>query len=218
MAAISRRTVLWSGAAAALLHCNKWKDYYAARESTPPRPLLLEALRFFEHDGRPVRRALDIGCGSGVETLYLLKQGAEVFAFDIEKTAIEQLREKTPPELRPKLHEQVASFSTAAWPVEVDLAFAGFSLPFAAPHEFSFMWSSVRRSLAVGARFAGQFFGKRDAWASEPTMTFHTRHEIEELLDGLEIEVLREVEENRATTEGTRKHWHIFEAIALKRR
>ena len=217
MTALTRRTVLWGGAASTLLSCNKWKEYYDARESSPPRALLVEAMRQFEREGRPIRRALDIGCGSGVETLYLLNHGVEVYAFDIEKSAIEKLRERTPKALKPNLHEQIASFSSVLWPVEVDLTFAGFSLPFATPQEFPFMWASVRRSLAVGGRFAGQFFGLRDAWASEPTMTFHTKHRVEELLDGWEIEVLREIEENRATAEGTRKHWHLFEAIALKR-
>ena len=47
-------------------------------------------------------------------------------------------------------------------------------------------------------------------------MTFHTREEVEQLLDGLDVEELNEVDEDGATAIGDRKHWHLFHVVARK--
>jgi hypothetical protein len=49
------------------------------------------------------------------------------------------------------------------------------------------MWARIGQALAPGGVFAGQLFGIRDSWADDPDMTFHTRRQVEVLLDGLDI-------------------------------
>ena len=78
----------------------QWQKYYERTSRRPPRPVLLDALQRFADEGRPVRRAVDAGCGSGIDTLHLLEQGIAVHAFDAEPAAIEQLRAAVPAALR----------------------------------------------------------------------------------------------------------------------
>ena len=49
-------------------------------------------------------------------------------------------------------------------------------------------WLRARSSgPAPGGVFAGQLFGTRDTWADDPDMTFHARHQVGVLLEGLDI-------------------------------
>ena len=47
-------------------------------------------------------------------------------------------------------------------------------------------------------------------------MTFHTRADVEALLEGFEIEHLEEEEDDSVTPRGEAKHWHVFHIVARK--
>ncbi|MEE1543968.1 MAG: class I SAM-dependent methyltransferase, partial [Alphaproteobacteria bacterium] len=61
-----------------------------------------------------------------------------------------------------------------------------------------------------------QFFGPKDEWHGDPTITFHTRAEAEARLDGLEVEMLDEEEDESPTPRGKTKHWHLFHIVARR--
>lgn len=98
-----------------------------------------------------------------------------------------------------------------------DLVNASFALPFCPPEDLPGLWTRIVAAIRPGGRFAGQFFGDRDTWASMPGRTHQSRGEVLELLEGFEIEMMR-VEE-RDDPPGLRKpkHWHIFHMVARKR-
>ena len=95
------------------------------------------------------------------------------------------------------------------------LIHAGLSLPFCAPRQFPALWARIGRALAPGGVFAGQLFGTRDTWADDPDMTFCARHQVEVLLDGLDILRLEETERDGHAFSGP-KHWHTFDILARK--
>jgi hypothetical protein len=66
-----------------------------------------------------------------------------------------------------------------------------------------------------GGVFAGQLFGTHDTWADDPDMTFYARHQVEVLLDGLDILRLEETERDGHAFSGP-KHWHTFDILARK--
>ena len=68
-----------------------------------------------------------------------------------------------------------------------------------------------------GGRFSGQLFGERDEWADNRELTFHTRTEVEALLDGFDLERFDEVENDGQTALGEGKHWHLFHIVARRR-
>ena len=77
-----------------------WADYYDENEDREPRELLLEALSGF---GPGSHDAVDLGCGSGIDTLAILERGWRVFATDAEAEGIRRLRSRVPAELTPAL-------------------------------------------------------------------------------------------------------------------
>jgi SAM-dependent methyltransferase len=193
-----------------------WTRYYEAT-GEEPRATLLEALRRFEEEEPRERFAVDLGCGTGRDTIELLRRGWRVLALDGTDEAIERLlaRDDLSPDDRRRLETGVSRFEDAEWPA-ADLVNSSFALPFCAPGEFPAVWERVERSLRGGGRFSGQLFGDRDGWSGEDDMTFHSRAEVDALLSRFEVELLEEVEEDGETAVGDEKHWHLFHVVARR--
>ena len=189
-----------------------WAGYYAWSAGREPRPLLLAACR--ELGAGQARLAIDLGCGEGTDTLELLARGWRVLAVDAEPAGLALLRARIPPGAAGRIRVLRASFAEAELPCAY-LIHAGFSLPFCPPREFPALWARIRRTLAPGGVFAGQLFGIRDTWADDPDLSFHTRHQAETLLDGLDILGLEETERDGHAFSGP-KHWHTFDILARK--
>jgi len=159
--------------------------------------------------------AIDLGCGDGTEALALLARGWTVIAVDAAPEAITRLRASVAPEDSRRLTALVASFRELELP-DTDLVYAGLSLPFCDPRDFDQVWRRISTAVRAEGVFAGHFFGPHDSWADTPDMTFHTRAEVEALLDGFDVHLLREQDEDGPAVSGP-KHWHVFHVIASKR-
>ena len=192
-----------------------WSDYYERTSGRPPRRTLLFALDRFGDDGQ-TRSAVDLGCGEGRDTIELLRRGWSVLAIDAEPAAIARLVARAELPERAALTTEIARFEDARWPL-VDLVNASFALPLCPPDRFPSLWARILQSLRPGGRFAGQLFGERDEWRGEPGITHLTRAEVEQLLDGLAVELFEEEETDTATPYGKPKHWHLFHVVARKR-
>lgn len=194
-----------------------WTRYYEA-SGPEPRTTLLDALRRFEEEEPKERFAVDLGCGTGRDTLELLRRGWRVLAVDATIEAIERLlvgRNLSEAE-RDRLETRVSRFETAEWP-SADLVNSSFALPFCPPADFPAVWARIEASLHGGGRFSGHLFGDRDGWSSEEDLTFHTRPQAETLFSQFELELFDEVEEDGKTAVGKAKHWHLFHVVARRR-
>ena len=140
-----------------------------------------------------------------------------MLALDGQPEAIRRLEARSDlrAEWRTRLEARVSAFEEADWP-ETDLVNSSFALPFCPPEAFPAVWSRIVASLRPGGRFCGQLFGDRDGWSGEEDMTFLARESLEELLDGLDVERLDEVEEDGRTAIGNAKHWHLYHLVVRK--
>jgi len=193
-----------------------WASYYEKTGERPPRETLLFALDRCDAEAvAGPRFAVDLGCGSGRDTIEILRRGWRVLAIDGEPAAIEKLmaRDDLPPGA--ELTGHVARFEDATWP-NCDLVNSSFALPLMAAQDFPAVWQRITGSLNPGGRIACQLYGPRDSWAGRPGMTFHDRAAVDALLAGLEVEMLREEEDDSTTVRGEDKHWHIFHIVARR--
>lgn len=195
---------------------SNWTEYYQAVAGQPARGILLKALDLFEATPQAQPKfAIDLGCGSGRDSLALLEQGWQVLAIDGEAEALAALTQATPSAWRPRLQTQQVTFEAMSLP-QADLINASFALPFCSPEHYSFVWQKITQALNPHGRFVGQFFGSRDEWAANSAMTFHTAEQVKTLLTPFDIEIFREIEEDGQTATGQPKHWHLFTVIAQK--
>jgi tellurite methyltransferase len=185
-----------------------WSDYYEENDGREPRELLLEVLARYEEPGR----AVDLGCGAGIETLAMLTRGWRVFATDAEEEAIERVRRRVPPKLAERLETRVARMEDVELP-RANLLLASFSLFFCDPGRFADVWRRIGDSLAGGGRFVGELLGDRDTWAPEDDMSSFSASEARALFDGWAIERFDEEDEDGDACSGP-KHWHVFHIVA----
>ncbi|MBD2459909.1 class I SAM-dependent methyltransferase [Oscillatoria sp. FACHB-1407] len=196
----------------------RWADYYNAVAGRPPRDTLIKALEQFDSEPFPdsPRFAVDLGCGDGRDTVELLQRGWRVLGIDGEAEAIARLRDRPDVDLT-HLETQVIRFEALTLPHSVDLMNASFCLPFCPPEHFATLWETIVTALKPGGRFCGQLFGDRDSWATIPTMTHHTRSQVENLLRSFEVEWLNEEEHPGKTALNEDKYWHLFHIVARRK-
>ena len=195
---------------------NDWPGYFGSVLGKPPRDTLLAALASFEDEGMTSGFAVDLAAGEGRDTLELLNRGWRVHATDAEPAAFEFMIPRVPEDRRDALTTEVVSFQETTFP-PCDLVNASFALPFCEPAHLPDLWERIVAAIRPGGRFAGQFFGDRDSWASRTDRTHHSLDEVHELLTGFDIEMLRIEERDDPPDVREPKHWHLFHVVARKR-
>lgn len=196
----------------------EWSVYYQNVPNNKPKDTLLKALGFFEEStGFDLnKKAIDLGCGHGPDTLELLKRGWTVTAIDSQKEGLDIVKNAIMPEWSERLELLQCGFEGLKLQ-KVQLVNASLSLPFCRPEYFDSLWNEIEESIAAGGRFAGHLFGMNDTWAEYDNMTFHTRNDIEEMFKAFDIEYLDELEQDGFQAGGVPKHWHLFSIVAQKR-
>jgi hypothetical protein len=179
-----------------------------------PRPLFVRGMRLIDEAGVTPGQAIEVGFGDGEETLALLATGWRVLSIDSSPEAAEVLRPRVPAELVDRLELR----STAAEDTELppfDLLYAGYSLPFLGADGLTRFWAHAVDRAIAGAYLVVNLFGTNDTWAGRHEMQFHQRAEVERLVDGLDVVVLDEKEEDGMSFLGP-KHWHTFDIVARR--
>ena len=189
-----------------------WDQYYKISAGRPPREFLHRTLRRFVTPGL----VIDLGCGAGVESIFLLQQGWQVFAIDQQESAVQKLRTSSLAlNTMSHLKTLVAPFEAINLP-SANLIWAGLSLPFCQPDGFHTLWRKICSALLPGGRFAGDFFGPHHAWSGQRDMTFHTKEQILALCAELQLEYMIEEEGEQMTAMNGIQHWHMFTISAVK--
>ena len=147
----------------------------------------------FAREGLTGGLAIDLAAGEGRDTLELLNHGWRVIATDSHPEAFSHLWPRVSVAARPRLMTLEADFASTTFP-SCDLINASFALPFCQPEQFPALWDRIVAAIRPGGRFAGQFFGTHDSWASLPGRTHHSRNDVLALLEGFTIEMLQEEE------------------------
>lgn len=188
-------------------------DFLSATRGAPAHPSLIRALDYWP--ATPAN-ALDLGCGAGRDSLHLLAHGWRVTALDRDAQALSTLALLCPDDARARLQLLQRSFEDADPLPGAQLINASFALPFCPPARFPAFWRGITDALTAEGLFVGHFFGERDDWAGQRSLTFHDRTALLQLFDSWEAMHFEEHEWDGKTAVGQRKHWHLFEVIARR--
>ncbi len=197
-------------------------SYYQMLEAAKagPAALLLKTLTFIEADraagDTSTPLAVDLGCGTGKDTVELLRRDWKVLAIDYSQAGVDALLQR--PEAtqhKDNLETRVASFSDASWS-GATLVAALLSLPYGPAESFDAVWQAIRASLLPGGYFVGQLFGPNH-YKGMNHIVRRTRSEVEAMLAGMEVIHLEELSLEQ-THEGETVYYNYFEIIACNRK
>jgi SAM-dependent methyltransferase len=191
-----------------------WASFNRNRHLRPARELLQRTLGCIKLSGMSPGVAVDLGCGSGAETLELLKGGWTVHAVDAEPSGLATLVDTAGDEFGGRLHVHQANFEEFVFP-PCDLVWAGYSLPFCAEAKFPDLWASIVSSLRCNGRFVGDFFGDRHAFAGSEGVLVLSEAAVRAMLAGLSIESF-DIEDGVRPSGGAITRWHAFGVAARK--
>lgn len=195
-----------------------WTRYYTKKLYLSPAQVTQNAVNLYSKAGL----AIDLGCGCGNDTAFLLNNGWAVWAIDGDIAVIEILKNRKDIAKGNALYTISERFETINWDrlPKVDLFLAIYALPFSKKEKFKELWTHITDSIESQGRFAGHFFGPNYVGFSnkeQQTMTFLTKENVLELFKEFDIEFFDEKEHTGKSSTGRKIHSHIFEIIAKKR-
>ena len=159
---------------------------------------------------------IDLGCGAGRDSKFLIKNGWKVIAIDKEDTE-KMIRSSLQEEEQNYLEFIKQDFENNIILQSCNLLVANSSLSFCNRKNFDDLWKKIVDSISKDGYFVGNFFGINDSWANRPNMVFFTKEEVIKLFSSFEIINFKEVAKNGKTALGVEKHWHVFNVIAKKK-
>ncbi|GAB3039921.1 class I SAM-dependent methyltransferase [Parafrigoribacterium mesophilum] len=191
-----------------------WSSFLAAGQGRPVRELLPAALAY--RGERTPGVAVDLGCGDGTESRFLIANGWRVHAFDGAAGVEGRAAAGLSPRAAERLSARCVPFEELEELPENDFVYAGRSLPFCAEASFPALWAAITASLKPGGWFAGDFFGPHDSWVGREDMNFRDADQIRGLLEGFEVAGLQESEGPAGTPFGP-KYLHLVTVVAQRR-
>ena len=190
-----------------------YEKYYDNTESEKPRK---NVQYFGEKEKYNPGKAIELGCGAGNDTVYLIKNNWNVLAIDREDVK-ERIAKRLNDEEREKFRFQKQDFES----IELEksnLIVANYCLSFCNKNNFKELWNKINDSILKDGYFVGNFFENNDEWKNtKEEMTFLTKEQVIELFKNFDIIEFKEIEKDAITGLGKMKHWHIFDVIAKKR-
>lgn len=190
---------------------NAFSYYEKTKNSNIP-----ENLRMFMNMKVEPGICIDLGCGAGRDSRFLIKNGWKVIAIDKEDTE-KMIRSSLQEEEQNYLEFIKQDFENNIILQSCNLLVANSSLSFCNRKNFDDLWNKIVESISKDGYFVGNFFGINDSWANRPNMTFFTKEEVIKLFSSFEIINFKEVAKNGKTALGIEKHWHVFNVIAKKK-
>lgn len=184
-----------------------WSNYQNNTLNDKVENLLIEFLNNYNN----INDIVDLGCGAGNESVYLLKRGYKVTSIDRQLNKNYILDRLTDKE-KNNVSFIESDFKDLVIP-KTDCVMAMFSIPFCNPLYFDKLWNQIYDSINEDGYFVGQLFGNRDAWNETNWVNTFSKDKVIKKLSKYEILLLDEIEYVRETDN---KKWHYFNIIAKK--
>jgi len=190
-----------------------WDKFAQTTKNRQPINFLIEAVKIL---GFSNGRALDLGCGAGVDAKYLAENGFNVEAIDLNETSIKKTKELCVNLPVSVIRQDVASYSIV--PNTYQLIIAWNIFPFLTKDDSRKILLDIQEGLTKEGVFVFSFFGTEDDWAKNHSeMSFWTAEELKNLLPELNFIKLSEEKQSKPGATGQVKFWHLIQGIAQKK-
>ncbi len=189
---------------------SNFENYYKTTINKPPSKLIQNFFAFEYSNNLTNKKAVDLGCGTGADTQFLLSKGFEVTAIDNQEQVKEILKNKGIN--TKKLNIQIGDFSKIEIP-NSNLILANMSLFFVTENFNSFIQNLLTKVNKNGF-FVANFLGVEDEWARSKTAV--QKDELLNYFKDFKMFYFSEEKYYKKTASGINKFWHIYSIIAQK--
>lgn len=131
---------------------NDIQKYYEKTENALPHPMVKKIINMISNP----KYAIDLGCGAGRDTIYLIKNGWKVLSIDRENTS-KIISSKLNNEELDKFNFECQEFEN----IELEknnLLVANFSIPFCNKNYFNEFWNKICNSILKERIFCRELF------------------------------------------------------------
>lgn len=195
-----------------------WEEYYKIHKQDEIKPNRILEKIVKEMD--VIQSVVDIGCGAGTDTIFLLQKGIKVYAIDREEASLRIIQQRLKNINKETLLDNFQfineSFERASLP-SVDLVNSYNSLSYCEPKYFYDFISKVKESINKNGVFVGNFFGIEDSWNGKKNMTFLSKDEVINIFKDFNIIEINEIKKKGITSLKAEKFWHFIDVIAIKK-
>ncbi len=197
---------------------NRGKVYIKKTKNREPRKFLVRLVKNL----KPAK-AIELGCGAGNETTFLLEQCWNVLAIDINEECKNQIVEKLDDKLLKNFSFEKQRFEELKLEKDsCDLLVAFDSLHFCNKKYFKEFFKEISGAIKQNGYFVGNLLGVNDSWykTKREYMPFFTIEEIINLFSEFQIDengIIEYEEDGKTAGEGDPKHWHSFFIKAKKK-
>lgn len=186
------------------------KEFYKATINKKPSGLIRNFFLKKYNEKLNGNTAIDLGCGAGNDTDFLISKGFKVTAIDSEEQVKEILDSKNID--KEYLDVIIGDFSKIEIP-KADLILANMSLFFVKDNFEEFLKNLITK-INAGGFVVANFLGNEDDWKRRQTTI-----EKEKLLDffkDFDINYFSEEKYYSKTALGENKFWHVYTIMAQK--
>lgn len=189
-----------------------WFDYVEATKNRKPIRYIDAALKLLpdEHG-----KALDLGCGAGVDAKYLAEHGFAVTAIDSDEAAVASTKELCKNLAVSITREDLAGISLPENTFQLIICF--YIIPFLESSSVLTLLEKIQKALAPGGVFIFGFVGPEDDWRKNGSAkTFLTAEEFQREIPQMKMASLQEIKGPGSTATHVNKFWHKIEGLAQK--
>ena len=187
---------------------NNLKEFYKVTMNKPVSRLISIFFNNKYNEKLTGNIAVDLGCGTGNDTEFLISKGFKVTAIDSEKQVKDILDRKNIN--KTNLNVIIGDFAKIEIP-RADLILANMSLFFVNDNFDKFLKNLLERINKKGFIVAN-FLGKEDNW--KETKTTIEKEKLLEYFKDFEINYYSEEKYYKDTALGKNKFWHVYTIIA----
>lgn len=192
----------------------EWNEYYKNTLSESPSKILAKYFELgLDSNHKSNKLAIDLGCGAGNDTIYLLKKNYKVIAVDKEVSVINLIKSRISD--TSKLDFIIESFENIKLN-KVDLITSNLSICFCKPQYFNRLCDEITNNILEEGYFVGNFLGKEDDWSMDSNKTFIDKEQLDIIFKDFKIVFFKEEKFYKKTVKGKMKFWHIYQIIARK--
>lgn len=187
------------------------EKYYEATMNNKPSALIRKFFINKYNQKLQGNVAIDLGCGTGNDTTFLLEKGFNVIAIDQEEQVRDIFEAKNLNKENLKLI--IDDFSKIKIS-NSDLILANFSL-FFVKENFDLFIRKILKNINSKGFFVGNFLGKEDNW--NKTKTTVDKEELLDYFKEFEMFYFSEEKYYKDTATGKKKFWHVYTIIAQQK-